>query len=74
MVRFGRKKATLLLTIALVGSSVGVAFSPSYEVFVITRFLSGAFTIANFIAVFTYGKCNLKCVFQTMKEHCAMFI
>jgi len=34
-----------------------VAFSPSYEVFVITRLLSGAFNIATFIAAFTYGTC-----------------
>jgi len=55
MFRFGRKRAILIATICFVGCSVGVAFSPSYEAFVITRLLAGAFHIIQFIAVFTYG-------------------
>ena len=47
-----------MLTVSFVGFSIGIAFSPSYEVFVVTRVLSGTCSIATFIAVFTYGELN----------------
>jgi MFS family permease len=53
--RIGRKK-TLFLSFGLaLGSSVGVAFSPSYPVFVALRFLVGFSTAGIFMTAFVIG-------------------
>ena len=46
----------LVFTILFVGFSISVAFSPIYEVFVVTRALAGAWCLGAFLAAFTYGK------------------
>uniref|UniRef100_H2YPC1 Major facilitator superfamily (MFS) profile domain-containing protein n=1 Tax=Ciona savignyi TaxID=51511 RepID=H2YPC1_CIOSA len=51
---FGRKVAMFICCIGLASTGIGCAFSPSYEVFVVTRVLTACFSIPAFIVQFTY--------------------
>jgi MFS family permease len=63
--RIGRKK-TLFLSFGLaLGSSVGVAFSPSYPVFVALRFLVGFSTAGIFMTAFVIGNNEMSNVART---------
>ena len=35
---------------------IGVSYSPSFEVFILLRFLVGAMSVGGYVTMFTYGK------------------
>ena len=54
--RYGRKLILLVTTIGSILCGVGVGLTPWFELFVVLRFLTAAFTHGGYLIMFVYGK------------------
>ena len=56
--RFGRKMTLCVSSILYLGCALGIAWTPSYVVYLVLIFAVGFFSVGNFMPAFVMGKWN----------------